>query len=149
MDALINAWGRWDAGRLLADVVWTMRTSGTRATTSIMVERPGPAAPGLPAEEPALDGHVKSVVGDDVVIYKTEKMRSGSSMFARSTKVEEAFRLSAETSFFRKRILRGGQEVYVLPGSRDDLAARASIQVWGRVQDGRLEAAVVCVNVFK
>jgi hypothetical protein len=63
--------------------------------------------------------------------------------------VRLAFQLSPSVTYFRKRILRGGQEVHLLPGGVDDLVERASIQVWGQVQNGQLVAAVVCINVFK
>lgn len=150
MGALVSVWGRWDGNQLFADVVWTMRMSRARETAPA-ITIVGQAASGraLPVEEPAMDGHVKGVDGDVVVIYKIEKMTSGSSRLARSTRVEQTFRLSASTTFYKKRILRGGQEVYLQAGGREDLVERASVQAWGRAQNGQFVAEVVCINVFK
>jgi hypothetical protein len=87
----------------------------------------------------------KGVVGDDVVVYKIRSWQDGKSTIAVSTADEATFRLTPGTAFFRQRILRAGQEVYVTPGSRGDIAERKTVSIWGSVQDGVLVADVVCV----
>jgi len=58
-------------------------------------------------------------------------------------------RVTPETIFYKRRILQFGRQVFVTPGSRNDLVSRASVDVWGRMQDGVLKAEIVCVNSFK
>ncbi len=57
--------------------------------------------------------------------------------------------MTPDTVFYKKRILKGGREVYVTPGSRNDLAAKVMLDVWGRTQDGVVVTDVVCINTFK
>jgi hypothetical protein len=55
------------------------------------------------------------------------------------------FLRTPRTVFYRQRILRGGREVYLTAGSREDIVAGRSVRVWGSEQDGVLVAGVVCI----
>ena len=150
-------WGRWEAGYLEADVIWTLRPRAVQpaapAPAFTTVVAPGGLA--LPKGAPALDGHTGSsssqrlpfrgVAGNEVTVYKTRTWQQGQSMFAVGTTDEVRFLLSPRTVFYRQRILRGGREVYLTAGSREDIVAGRSVRVWGSEQDGVLVADVVCI----
>ena len=149
VNAVASAWGRWDSDRLAADIVWTMRPSATQGTTMVKTAQTDTAGLALPAGESVLHGYVKSVAGDEIVITKIEKWKEGSQYFSVSTSIEQTFRLDPGTSFYKKRVLRGGKEVYLLPGARSDITERTMVQVWGLVQGDTCLAEVVCSYVFK
>ncbi len=165
--AQAHVWGRWEADHLAADVIWTMRPrppARAAAGASPAAASPAPApvtmvaAPGgltLPTSAAALFGHTgsrssptmpfKGAVGDEVTVYKIRSWEDGRSTFAVATADPATFRLTPETAYYRQRILRGGREVYVTPGSRDDIVAGKTIRVWGSERDGVLVAEAVCV----
>ena len=163
--AQAHVWGRWEADHLAADVIWTMRPreapelaagasppAPSRAAVT-MVAAPGGLT--LPTSAAALFGHTgsrsssampfKGAVGDEVTVYKIRSWDDGKSKFAVSTADPATFRLTPETVYYRQRILRGGREVYVTPGNREDIVAGKTIRVWGSERDGVLVAAAVCV----
>jgi hypothetical protein len=158
-DALSHVWGRWEAGRLEADVIWTLRPRKVEGRTAT----PAPAAttvvaPGalmLPKGEPALFGHTgskssrtmpfKGVAGDEVVLYKIRTWQQGEARMAVGTADPARLFVSPKTVFFRQRILRGGSEVYLTAGSREDIVAGRTVRVWGSEGDGALVADVVCI----
>jgi glycopeptide antibiotics resistance protein len=160
-----HVWGRWEADHLAADVIWTMRP---RQATGMAAGAPPPAAtpaavsmvaaPGgltLPTSAAALFGHTgskssstmpfKGAVGDEVTVYKIRSWQDDRSKFAVATADPATFRLTPETVYYRQRILRGGREVYVTPGSREDIVAGKTIRVWGSEREGVLVAEAVCV----
>ena len=156
-DVQAHVWGRWEAGHLEADVVWTLRPR------AVNMAAPAPAfstvvAPGglaLPKAAPALTGHTgstasqkvpfKGVTGDEVTVYKTRTWQQGQSIFAVGTTDQARFLLSPRTVFYRQRILRGGREVYLTAGSREDIVAGRTVRVWGSEVDGALVADAVCI----
>jgi len=159
-------WGRWEADHLAADVIWTMRprkpAGMAAAGASPATASPAPvtvvAAPGgltLPTSAAALFGHTgsasssampfKGAIGDEVTVYKIRSWDDGKSKFAVSTADPATFRLTPTTVYYRQRILRGGREVYVTPGSREDIVAGKTIRVWGSEREGVLVAEAVCV----
>jgi glycopeptide antibiotics resistance protein len=148
-DAWARVWGRWDSGRLLAEVVCIMAAPKAERTASIISVQKQPAGAALPADRPALKGHIKGIVGDDVAVNKIAESQDGNKMFAFTTTIEERFRLTPETVFFKKRILKGGREVSIFAGNRNDLGLRIMVEVWGRRQDGIVKAELVCINVFQ
>ncbi|MBN2414511.1 VanZ family protein [bacterium] len=150
LKALASVWGRWDSGRLLAEIVWTMPPSGTIGTSYVTEAAADSARIALPTEEPALHGYVKRVTADTVVINKIETWREGSGLFSVSTGIEQTFLLTSETTFRTKHILRGGQEVHLLHGTREEVVEQVLVQVWGREQAGAFVAEVVCcIDVFR
>jgi hypothetical protein len=163
--AQTHVWGRWEADHLAADVIWTMRPqkpAGVAAGVLPPAATPAAvtmvAAPGgftLPTSAAALFGHTgsrtsptmpfKGAVGDEVTVYKIRSWDDGKSKFAVSTPDPATFQLTPTTVYYRQRILRGGREVYVTPGNREDIVAGKTIRVWGSQRDGVLVAEAVCV----
>ena len=163
--AQAHVWGRWEADHLAADVIWTMRPRETAALAA-GASPPAPARAAvtmvspaggltLPTSAAALFGHTgsrsssampfKGAVGDEVTVYRIRSWDDGKSKFAVATADPTTFRLTPETVYYRQRILRGGREVYVTPGSREDIVAGKTIRVWGAERDGVLVAEAVCV----
>jgi len=149
VNAVASVWGHWDSGRLVADIVWTIQPSSTQGMTMVKPAQTDTAELALPTGEPVLLGHVKSVTGDEVVITKIKQWKEGSKIFSTSTSIEQTFRLEPGTSFYKKRILRGGEEVYLLPGTRSDITERTEVRVWGLMQGDTCLAEVVCSIVLK
>jgi glycopeptide antibiotics resistance protein len=163
--AQAHVWGHWETDHLAADVIWTMRPRqplGVAAGASPAAASPTPvtmvATPGgltLPTSAAALFGHTgsrssptmpfKGAVGDEVTVYKIRGWDDGQSKFAVATADPTTFRLTPGTVYYRQRILRGGREVYVTPGNREDIVAGKTIRVWGSERDGVLVAEAVCV----
>jgi glycopeptide antibiotics resistance protein len=135
-----RVWGRWDSGRISAEVVCTTPAPKAEGTASIISVQKQPAGTALPADRPSLKGHIKGIIGDDVALNKIAVSQDGSKMFAVTTMIEERFRLTPETVFYKRRILQGGREVSIFASSRNDLVTRAAVDVWGRRKDGVLEA---------
>ena len=153
--ALAAVWGHWKAGRLEAEVIWTLRrqpaAAAETATRSDATPATIVAAPGgltLPKSPPVLHGHTgsesspkmpfKGVTGDDVTVYKIRTWQDGKALMAVSTSEEARFLLVPTTAFYRQRILRGGKEVYVTPGRREDIVPGKLVSVWGPQQNGVL-----------
>lgn len=149
VNAVASVWGRWDSGSLVADYVWTMQPSSTQGITMVRTTQTDTAELALPTGESLLHGHVKSVTGDEVVITKIKQWKEGSEYFSVSTSIEQTFRLDSGTFFYKKRILRRGKEVYLLPGARSDITERTEVRVWGLMQGDTCVAEVVCSFVFK
>ena len=154
-DARAYVWGRWQADHLVADVVWTMRASEGKGTTTVVTTVNAPGGLTLPRSRPALEGYTGSsssraepfrgVIGNEVVVHKIMRIEKGNSIMAFGSGTEARFRLSPRTVFYKQRIRKGGRDVYLSGGSRDDIVADRIIRVWGGVQDGTLVADVVCV----
>jgi hypothetical protein len=87
----------------------------------------------------------KGAVGDEVTVYKIRNWDDGQSKFAVATADPTSFRLTPKTVYYRQRILRGGREVYVTAGGREDIVAGKTIRVWGSERDGVLIAEAVSV----
>jgi hypothetical protein len=66
-----------------------------------------------------------------------------------TTAIEGKFRITPETVFYSKRILKGGRKVIVAAGNRNDLTLPVMVDVWGRMQGDILIAETVCINTFK
>ena len=145
VNAVASVWGRWDAGRLKADTLWFMQPSAAPGRTMVTYARTDTFGLALPATEPVLEGYVKSIADDEIVITKIEKWGEGSQLFSVSTSIEQKFRLTPGTSYYKKHILRRGKEWYLLPGAPSDIAERVMVRIWGPVQDGICLAEVVCV----
>ena len=154
-DARAHVWGRWQDDRLVADVVWTMRASEVKGTTTVVTTVNAPGGLTLPKSRPALEGYTgrtssggepfKGVIGNEVVVHKITRIEKGSSIMAFGSGTEARFRLSPRTVFYKQRIRKGGRDVYLSGGSRDDIIAGRIIRVWGEMRDGTLVADVVCV----
>jgi hypothetical protein len=63
----------------------------------------------------------RGAVGDEVTVYKIRSWEDGRSKFAVATADPTTFRLTPTTVYYRQRITRGGREVYVTPGNREDI----------------------------
>lgn len=149
MEAMASVWGRWEAGHLRADVVQIVPSQNPRGQIAVSSERNASSEAWLPGERPALQGHFKGRDGDDVLVQKIVTRQYGRSMIALGTSIEATFRLSSQTVFRKKRILRMGREVHRSDGDLSDLVPGVSLDVWGRMQGKILVADSICVNTFK
>jgi len=146
-ESLMSIWGEEKDGKFIADTVLVTLTQKSDAKNTN--EPPKVDAKNtIPSREPDLDGHIKSINGDEIIITRimTVAQNSNSKTIV-STDIKDSFRITKNTSFIVRNIYEGGKRHNDKSGSLSDLKIKSQISVWGQKEGDYINAEFILINI--